>query len=193
MNDNDTDIQSFKDFLEAAAPEDFNRSSAIQTIDEGYEGAEGFEEFVNQNLETAEHAFVEADGQINPMVYLANASQERVFEAYHDETMRDLFQRLHREAREMGATMVFVAMMLHAANRELDIDATDGDEVRAAIARGDLRLHFAWYAERRHGMTPTSPGAADRRGGLWEIEDSGLGERTDGRPEVAPLFHSILP
>lgn len=184
-----SDFVNFRNFLDQVMPDDFRRSSAIAVEPIGYEGTAGFDAFVRQRVRDAEHHFNSVEGQVDPMIHLSNAAEVRGFEAYHDETNRDLFARLRREARDMGATMVLVAGKFPAAHRELDLDGLDGFEVREAIDRGDLLLHFGWYAEHRR----TGEGS-DRRGGLWELVDSGtrLGAYSYGDPKVAPLFHAIL-
>ena len=184
-----SDLTAFSRFLDRVMPDDFRRSSAIAVDLRGYEGTAGFDAFVRRRVRDAKRHFNRADGQVDPIIHLSNAAEERAFEAYHDETNRDLFARLRREAHDMDATMVFVAMNLHAAHRELDLDGLDEIKVRAAIEQGDLLLHFGWYAEHRR-----SGEGSDRRGGLWELVGSGtrLGGYSNGDPKVAPLFHAIL-
>ena len=180
-----TEVEKFKQFLEDMKPEDFDRSSAIET-GPGYTGPGGFGNFIQRRLVTSEDEFEDEGVEIDPIIYLANADEERTFEGYHDETIRDMFIRINREARQMQATMTFVSMMVPAAKAPLDLNGMDSAEVRAAIDRGDLQYYYGWYAEHQTGDEP------DRRGGLWEIVDGRLSERSDGVPEVAPLLHSIL-
>lgn len=184
----DIEVHEFRAFLETIVPAEFDCTSALLVTQVDY-ATSGFEEFVNQKIELAERIFRDQNGEVDPLLWLATAREERMFEAYHDETNRDMFERMQREARSMSATMVFVAMILHAANEPLDINGLDADEVRAAIDRGDLLRHYGWYAEHR----PLG-GEPDRRGGVWEIPTDGtrLGPRTDGMPVVAPLFHAVL-
>ena len=185
----DSLMDEFDRFLENVRPQDFDRTSAVVVIPQGYAGPAGFNRFVQRHLHDAERTFVERDGKVEPLLWLANAREERVFEADDDETIKDMFTRLHREAARMNATMVFIAMLLHAARQALpELDGLDSAAIRAAIKRGELRPFYGWYAEHRHGDNDP-----DRRSGLWELtEDGELGEREDGQPDYAPLFHSVL-
>lgn len=180
------EIEAFREFIQNVSADDFDRSSAVDVLPLDYD----FETFRQLNIASAAQLFHDHAGEVDPIVVLANANEQRVFEADDDETMLDLFQRMHREAERMGATMAFVAMRLYAARRVLDISGLDGDEIRAAVERGDLAEHYSWYAEQ---STPDGP---NRLSGVWEIitttDGDALGERTDGRPELAPLFHQIL-
>lgn len=186
-NDEKQDIADFKDFLDELTAGDFDRSSAINISNVGFSGERGFRAFMAENLDAAEQAFLDAEGEVDPIITLANADEERAFEGYHDETVRDMFDRIKREVEQMDANMAFVAMILHASTRLLDINGLDGDEIQTAIDRGDLKVYYGWYAEHR------KPGAEpDRRCGLWEIHGDELGERNDGDPANAPLFHSLL-
>lgn len=182
------EIEEFHKFIQEVSANDFDRSSAVEILPPEH----NFEAFKKSNMEDAARHFIENEGQVDPIVVLANDAEQRVFEADDDETMRDLFNRMQREAQRMYATMTFVAMRLYAAHGALNINGLDGDEIRAAVARGDLSEHYAWYAEQR---TPDGP---HRVSGIWQIltllpdEREALGEHTDGHPEVAPLFHQIL-
>ena len=179
-------INEFRDFLDGIMPDNFDRSSAYAVTRPGYKGPDGFEAFTRKHIRDAEHEYEENEGNVSPLIWLANDEEERAFEAYHDETIQDMFDRIQREATSMKATMTLVAMIMHAANSKLDVDGTDPESVRAAIDSGDLELSYGWYAERQ-GTPP------DRRGGLWHFNDDfTLGPRTDGNPANAPLFHSIL-
>lgn len=186
MDPDMSDIEQFKDFLSTTDPSDFQRTSAIE-VSTGYPGPGGFARFIQHHLNTSVAAFEEGDGDIDPLIHLANEEEERTYEAYHDENNGQMFRRLHREAEEMGATMFFIAMDTPAAPRALELDGMDSAAVREALERGDLQMYFGWYAEQRLGE-----GEPDRRGGLWEVSNYQLGERIDGVPEVAPLFHSVL-
>jgi hypothetical protein len=185
------EVEEFKQFLNATSASDFKRSSAIDIQTSSYQGVDGFEQFILDHRTGAELMFDELDGEIDPMITIANDHEMRDFEAYHDETMREMFERLHREASNMNATMVFVAMILYAATEKVDVDGLDSKDVEAAIAKGDVTKHYGWYAEYTNGYSVNI-----RRSGLWPIEEQGerllLGTESMGSPEVAPLFHSIL-
>lgn len=177
--------RDFRDFLEGIDPEDFDRSSALASF-KGCTGPAGFNRFIQERLVEAEDYYDEQQGRPDPLVYLANDDRMLLFEGYPDETMLDMFTRLHREAMAMSASMVFIAMRLYAANQSLPIDGMDSAAIKAAIEEGLLTQSYAWYAEHRVGDD------RDRRSGVWPIIDGKLGERVDGSPDNAPLFHSVL-
>jgi len=180
------EIEEFRRFIRGVSADDFDRSSAIDTLPMETD----FHGFREVNIATAAEVFHDHNGEVDPIIVLANETEQRVFEADDDETMLDLFRRMHREAERMEATMVFVAMRLYAARRVLSIDGLDSDAIRAAVERGDLVEHYSWYAEQ---STPDGP---HRLSGVWEIHETQegevLGARQDGSPELAPLFHQIL-
>lgn len=180
------EINAFREFLESVRADEFNRSSAQRIVNEGYAGSAGFLKFTKRRHAQVCEEFEEHEGNVNPIVFLANGREERVFLPDSDETNRQFFARMHREATAMGATMVFSAMVLYAANTLLDFDATDAEQVRQAIERGDVARRFGWYAEHQEY------GTSLRRSGIYEIDGGKLGEHEVGDPQNAPLFHGIL-
>ena len=183
-NNEDQEVQEFASFLEGADATDFDRTSSIAS-GPGIKRSE-FASFVQENIEHVQTVYEDMDGALAPIAFLANEEEEREFEAYHDETLQDMFERLHREAVAMGAYAVFVAMIVNAARQKLDIDAMDSDQIRAAVARGDLKPYYAWYAELR------TSGEPERFSGMWDIADGALGSYEEGSPAVAPLFYMVL-
>jgi len=181
------EIQDFRQFIENVTADDFDRTSAISELPPEPD----FVAFRDYHIRRAEKLFESNRGEVDPMIALGNENEQRIFEADDDETMMDMFLRLQREATRMEATMVFIAMRLYASHGVLDINGLDGDEIRTAVAEGKLQESYCWYAEQ------TTNDGPQRASGIWQIlanvpEGDTLGERTDGHPQVAPLFHMIL-
>lgn len=188
-----SELEEFALFLEDANPMDFDRSSAFFTEQVRYtEGAAGFQEFVNVHVGIAEAEFVDGEGDVDTWITLATADKESDFEGYPDETNMEMFIRVQREARDMDATMVFVAMRLWGSTDEVEIDGMDSSAIREGVRAGALTEHYGWYAELRQ-----AEGKPARVSGLWEIRRDEQGEEyldqyTTGVPAVAPLFNMIL-
>lgn len=174
--------------FENATAADFQRTSAR---DERQTPAPPFDEWVHQHLETARIAYEASEGGIDPWVVLVKPQGgsyfRRLFTPESDETNRDFFARIKREATEMQASQVFIAMISRSTY-------SDGGAVPTARDVANREEEFAplfeesilWYAESplatRYGAIPVHLG---RAGEVLENAD----DEHDG---ASPLFTAIL-
>lgn len=174
--------------FENATTADFERSSAR---DDRMVPSVPFDDWVANHLETARIAYEASEGIIDPWVVLVRPEggeyARRLFTPESDESNREFFSRVKREARDMGAAQVFVAMISRSAY-------TKGEDLPSA---SDIQGHeeefspifeesILWYAEAplltRYGMIPVHLGRAGE-----------VRENTDENHQGAsPLFTGIL-
>lgn len=171
-----TDFEAeFRKFLDEVDPIDFSNYAE-------------FSHFVTRHAAEAERSFHAAEDTVETLAYLRGADGETIRIYPEDETFNELFLRIREAAQKFGSTMFFMSLVLRAANKALDIDATDSNALAEAFQRGDLTMHYGFYAEVK------TRGVRKRVSGLWPINDDGtLGELVTGSPTVAPLFHKVLP
>lgn len=174
--------------FEHATTADFERSSAR---DEREVPSAPFDTWVQQHLETARIAYEASEGGIDPWVVLVapqdGTYRRRLFTPEPDELNRDFFARIRREAGDMQATLVFVAMISRSMSSKGEPIPTAGDVAGNEDEFAPLfEESILWYAESplttRYGMIPVHLG---RAGEVLENAD----ESHDG---ASPLFTAIL-
>ena len=174
--------------VENASAADFERSSSR---DDREVPSVTFDEWVQQHLETARIAYEASEGRIDPWVVLVRPEGatcfRRLFTPEADETNRNFFARVKREARDMSASQVFVTMVSQGAHTH-DDDLPTAADIRNREAEFDpiFEVSILWYAESpqatRYGMIPAHSG---RAGDVLENTD-------EGHQGASPLFTDIL-
>jgi len=176
--------------FENATTADFERSSAR---DDRMVPSMPFDDWVANHLETARIAYEASEGIIDPWVVLVKPGDggyaRRLFTPESDESNREFFARVKREAGDMGATQVFVAMISRSAySQDQDDDLPSATDVqgREEEFAPIFEESILWYAESplltRYGMIPVHLGRAGE-----------VRENTDENHQGAsPLFTDIL-
>lgn len=142
-------------------PEAFHGSSAREIHEHPvamtnlglHRGEVGFRLFVDLLRHECRMKLV-LDDEFESFAVLSSVTTQRRFLGEGDEFPDDFANRLRREARDMNATWLFVAMLspfrvraADADHPEIDLDDTEG--IDAAIARGDLATGLIWSASQR--------------------------------------------
>jgi hypothetical protein len=183
-------------------PEDFVRdtsASGTQSHPEALrnlglnQGPIGYNLFVDLWLtECRRRAGTEDD--FAPFAVLANADIERYFEGEDDEVPADFAGRLHREAKQMNAARMFVAMVAPARAVYKDdeppqpISGEDIDAIQQALMTGDLDLCICWTS------SLVADGTRIDRAGIMYLDDDGqIGQEIEApvNPDTDP-FKGVL-
>jgi len=151
-------------------------------------GAKGFDFFTQYVIRQALQHFAQHGAEMPVWAALETDTEVRLFNPAPGETIKDFFQRLRSEGQAMeaewfGLAMVTTAAVAESESQVPDVDAWDGDAIRAATARGVLASHMIAYAESRtEGVRCTA----------WPVGDTGLGGPVVGADTRSPLLASVL-
>lgn len=189
-----SDDDEFNGIFNDATVADFIRpTSARSEIARTNQGAEAFNQFVEEQLRAVRTAWIAAETYMQPLAIVANRDSQRIFIPDDDETLRQFVHRMRREAQAMGAIWTFVAKRTMVAclgaptSLLKDFDVSDPTVWGEAEAAGLLRLGVLWYAERREGQQQ------QKRHGQMQDEGGTLGQLIEGASnQDVPLFNEIL-
>lgn len=149
-------MDEYTGIFDSITPQDFIlESTAVSETERANHGADAFNAFVDEQMRAVRTAFMASEGNLQPIALLANQTTQRAFTPDDEETVGEFIKRLNREAKHMGAMWTFYACKTLVQTEQVDpselTDATDRDEVQAAIAAGTMAPGVLWYAERREG------------------------------------------
>lgn len=156
-------------------------------------GPIGFDLFVDLWLtQCRERAATEDD--FAPFAVLSSPEAERYFEGEDDELPADFARRLQREASQMGAAWLFVAMVAPARAIHRDDESPDeiGDDVASiekALIDGQLDLCVCWssaFSEDNVHRTRAGIMYLDDEGQIGQEIEAPLNPATDPFREVLP-------
>lgn len=156
-------------------------------------GPMGFNVFVDLLLEKCRKQ-AGRDEDFIPFAVLHGTDFQRYFEGEDDEVPMDFAHRLHREAQQMQATWMFVAMIAPARAIYKDddppppIDDSNTEAIQEAVFSGDLDLCVCWSASRVEGVE-----RANRAGIMYIDNEGSVGQEIEAplNPETDP-FRGVL-
>jgi len=181
------DNDEFSGIFDELEPDDFAGlfSTDVQTPNVG---EDAFAEFVERHIESTRFAFLAADGEINPIAVLANATTCWLHTPEDHESLGDYLTRLAKEARRVEATWFFFVRKTKVG---LGDDTTenmfDPKMLKKAKKNGQMVDGVFYYASRHEGVDQ------ENRRGIMRAHGNRLGELVEGAPEQeVPVFDEIL-
>jgi hypothetical protein len=169
---------------------DFLRESSAR---DRWSRTNSFDTFVDEQIRAIRTAWIAAETYMQPVALIANDHDQSLFIPDDDETLREFIDRVHREAKAMGATWTFVAKRTMVASfgsegaEDFDLPVDDAEAWEKAVAQGLATLGVVWYAEHRDDRVH------QRRHGQLQEENGVLGRLREGAPNQSiPLFAEIL-
>lgn len=179
----------FTDIFAEATVADFLRSSSAR---DEMARTDDFDTFVAEQIRAVRTAWIASETYMQPLALVADDRTQKIFIPDDDETLRQFVERVHREAKAMGATWTFVAKRtmvasFGATDDGYDVSIDDEEAWEKAVAEGLVNLGVVWYAEHRDEHT------MQRRHGQMQDEDGTLGRLIEGAANQGfPLFSEIL-
>lgn len=181
-------------------PADFVRDTSAREVQETPEaisnlglnrGRIGYDLFVDLWLTKCRQRSAEQD-DFAPFAVLSNPHAEWYFEGEDDELPADFARRLQREATQLGATWLFVAMVApgRAVYKDDEKPAPIGDDVasiEAALINGELDLCICWSSASNEDQRT--------RAGIMYLDDDGqIASEIEAplNPDTDP-FREVLP
>lgn len=153
--------------------------------------APAFDEFVDEQLRMIATAWIAAETWIQPLAVIADHSKQRMFVPEEDETLGQFVDRVHREAKAMGAIWTFVSKRTQVASimsaENFDVENASQEAWDEAQAAGKVRLGLVWYAERVDGPMPRH-----RHGQMWDEGNVLSAPKEGASDQRIPLFEKIL-
>lgn len=183
--------------FEKISVEDFIRESSAQTVTQlnleeqaAATGRDNFNHFTNAHLDSCVDQ-IKAE-EFTAFSILHNPREERYFQPDDDETAYHFAARLKREAQDMKATWMFVALITPGRTYDQDdddliepIDPDNRKQVNDLIEAGVLQVSVCWYSDFNES------GERHRRSGMINLEDPAEQVEGDIEAEHNP-FHEVL-
>lgn len=142
-----------------------------------YKGASSFDKFVRENIQTTKISWLAAEGNINPVAVMSNASECETFAPTDDETLGEYIARLRKAAKAMGATWFYFSRktLVGSYRTANEGDIPDIADPAHTLAHEDRLIEGVFYYAERH-----ENGAREVRHGIMQPEGERLGDMIEG-------------